>query len=305
MTPNYQIECIPNVSSADPKLVARITKAIQAVPEVDLRFVDPGQSANRTVFTYLGPVQAVFQATEQLIRIALEGIDMRTQQGVHPRMGAVDVCPFVLLDDASYATDLISRTEQFGLSLAQSFNLPIYFYEHNSTTPIRQNLANVRRGEYEGLPERYHKGDLPDLGPQTWDIHAQKHGATALGVRPLMVAYNMNLRGLPNDTLRPIAEHIARALREKNSGLAGVKAIAWYLADFDLVQVSCNLTKPWEVGVCEVFDRAKELATEAGCIIRDSELIGCIPRSQFTTHTASDLGFGQLKPFNERRILPF
>ncbi|MEY2963071.1 MAG: glutamate formimidoyltransferase [Bacteroidota bacterium] len=300
----YTIECIPNVSSADPDLIEDITAAIMGFKDVDLRFVDPGHSVNRTVFTYLGPVESVLSATAELIRIALAYINMEHQKGIHPRMGAVDVCPFVLLDDSINEEHLIERVREFSAEIGERFALPIYNYEQSATRKERENLADVRRGQYEGLAARFERGDLPDHGPQEWNEAAREHGATAMGVRSLMVAYNINLTGRPNKELKPIAEKMAVALREKNSGLPGVKAIAWYLPEFDIVQVSCNLTKPFEAGVCEVFDYARSLAKSFGCDAPSSELIGCIPRSQFTTYTEEELGFGQFKPFNESRILP-
>ena len=192
---SYRIECIPNVSTADPAILERIAAAIQATEGVTLHFVDPGKSANRTVFTYLGPVSQVLKATEALFAIALSEIDMRQHQGVHPRMGAVDVCPFVLLDDDIYANDLLERVRTFAQDISTKHDLAIYGYEHLASSVARKNLAAVRQGEYEGLEERFAKGDLPDFGPQSFTSAVALHGATALSVRPLMVAYNVNLIG--------------------------------------------------------------------------------------------------------------
>ena len=301
---SYRIECIPNVSTADPAILERIAAAIQATEGVTLHFVDPGKSANRTVFTYLGPVSQVLKATEALFAIALSEIDMRKHQGVHPRMGAVDVCPFVLLDDDTYANDLLERVRTFAKDLSTKHDLAIYGYEHLASSAARKNLAAARQGEYEGLEERFESGDLPDFGPQRFTSAVALHGATALSVRPLMVAYNVNLIGGELKDRLKAAKTIAGKIRERDGGMPGVKAIGWYLPDFDLVQVSCNLTKPNEAGVCEVFTRVQELADELGFEAPSSELIGCIPQSQFTTHTPEELGFGQLKPFEGNRILP-
>ncbi len=261
---SYRIECIPNVSTADPAILERIAAAIQATEGVTLHFVDPGHSANRTVFTYLGPVSQVLKATEALFAIALSEIDMRQHQGVHPRMGAVDVCPFVLLDDDTYANDLLERVRTFAEDISTKHDLAIYGYEHLASSPARKNLAAVRQGEYEGLEERFAKGDLPDFGPQSFTSAVALHGATALSVRPLMVAYNVNLIGGELKDRLKAAKQIAGKIRERDGGLPGVKAIGWYLPDFDLVQVSCNLTKPNEAGVCEVFTRVQELAACIG-----------------------------------------
>ena len=301
---SYRIECIPNVSTADPAILERIAAAIEATEGVTLHFVDTGKSANRTVFTYLGPVNQVLKATEALFAIALSEIDMRQHQGVHPRMGAVDVCPFVLLDDDTYADDLLERVHTFAIDISSKHDLAIYCYEHLASSPERKNLTTVRQGEYEGLEERFTSGDLPDFGPQTYTSAEALHGATAMSVRPLMVAYNVNLIGGDIEERLKAAKKIAGKIRERDGGMPGVKAIGWYLPDFDLVQVSCNLTKPHEAGVCEVFSRVQELAAALGFEVPSSELIGCIPQSQFTTMTPEELGFGQLKPFEGNRILP-
>ena len=300
---SYRIECIPNVSTADPAILERIAAAIEATQGVTLHFIDPGKSANRTVFTYLGPVSQVLKATEALFAIALSEIDMRQHQGVHPRMGAVDVCPFVLLDEEKYSDDLLMRVRGFAEKISAKFDLAIYSYEHLASSAARKNLAAVRQGEYEGLEERFNSSDLPDFGPQTFTSAVALHGATAMSVRPLMVAYNVNLTGGELKKRLKAAKTIAGKIRERDGGMPGVKAIGWYLPDFDLVQVSCNLTKPSEAGVCEVFTAVKKLAEELGFEAPSSELIGCIPQSQFTTMTPEELGFGELKPFDQLRIL--
>ena len=301
---SYRIECIPNVSTADPAILQRIATAIEATEGVTLHFVDPGKSANRTVFTYLGPASQVIKATEALFAIALSEIDMRNHQGVHPRMGAVDVCPFVLLDDETFGHDLLERVRTFAKKISTKHDVAIYGYEHLASSKKRKNLAAVRQGEYEGLEERFTSGDLPDFGPQTYTSAVALHGATAMSVRPLMVAYNVNLIGGELKERLKAAKKIAGKIRERDGGMPGVKAIGWYLPDFDLVQVSCNLTKPNEAGVYKVFIRVQELADELGFEVPSSELIGCIPQSQFTTMTPKELGFGQIKPFSEKRILP-
>lgn len=304
MNPDYLIECIPNVSTADPALLEHMSAAIQAVDQVDLRFVDPGASANRTVFTYLGPAHRVFEATRALFECAQQHIDMRVHRGVHPRMGAVDVCPFVLLDPSVEQEQLITDALGFGAALSEELGVALYGYEDAAQEGQPKELALVRKGEYEALAQRFAEGDLPRLGPQQWSEDVARFGATAFGVRPLMVAYNVNVTGLPKEELLQVAKQIAGRIRARDGGMPGVKSIGWYLPDFDAVQVSCNLTKPSEAGVCEVFDRVRALAKEYGCEAPSSELIGCIPKSQFTRYTPEELGFGTFKPFTQKRILP-
>lgn len=304
MNGTYRIECIPNVSTADPDTLNKISAAIRSIPEVDLRFVDTGLSANRTVFTYIGPAHAVFEATEKMIDTALAYIDMRKHSGVHPRMGAVDVCPFVLLDEEKFQAAFLKAVDQF-IEHMGTKGLPTYAYERSARQPLRRNLALVRKGEYEQLPSRFAQGDFPDVGPKIWDDASAKSGATAMGARPLMVAFNVNLSGGTKTELLLAAKQIAGRIRERDGGLPGVKSIGWYIPDLDVVQVSCNLTKPFETGVCEVFQTVQKQAMTLGYLAPDSELIGCIPKSQFDDCTLASLGLGRFKPMTSDRILPY
>jgi len=304
MNGTYRIECIPNVSTADPDTLNKISAAIRSIPEVDLRFVDTGLSANRTVFTYIGPAHAVFEATEKMIDTALAYIDMRKHSGVHPRMGAVDVCPFVLLDEEKFQAAFLKAVDQF-IEHMGTKGLPTYAYERSARQPLRRNLALVRKGEYEQLPSRFAQGDFPDVGPKIWDDASAKSGATAMGARPLMVAFNVNLSGGTKTELLQAAKQIAGRIRERDGGLPGVKSIGWYIPDLDVVQVSCNLTKPFDTGVCEVFQTVQKQAMTLGYLAPDSELIGCIPKSQFDDCTLASLGLGRFKPMTSDRILPY
>ena len=304
MNGTYRIECIPNVSTADPDTLNKSSAAIRSIPEVDLRFVDTGLSANRTVFTYIGPAHAVFEATEKMIDTALAYIDMRKHSGVHPRMGAVDVCPFVLLDKEEFQAAFLKAVDQF-IEHMGTKGLPTYAYERSARQPLRRNLALVRKGEYELLPSRFAQGDFPDVGPKIWDDASAKSGATAMGARPLMVAFNVNLSGGTKTELLQAAKQIAGRIRERDGGLPGVKSIGWYIPDLDVVQVSCNLTKPFETGVCEVFQTVQKQAMTLGYLAPDSELIGCIPKSQFDDCTLASLGLGRFKPMTSDRILPY
>ena len=304
MNGTYRIECIPNVSTADPDTLNKISAAIRSIPEVDLRFVDTGFSANRTVFTYIGPAHAVFEATEKMIDTALAYIDMRKHSGVHPRMGAVDVCPFVLLDEEKFQAAFLKAVDQF-IEHMGTKGLPTYAYERSARQPLRRNLALVRNGEYEQLPSRFAQGDFPDVGHKIWDDASAKSGATAMGARPLMVAFNVNLSGGTKTELLKAAKQIAGRIRERDGGLPGVKSIGWYIPDLDVVQVSCNLTKPFETGVCEVFQTVQKQAMTLGYLAPDSELIGCIPKSQFDDCTLASLGLGRFKPMTSDRILPY
>jgi glutamate formiminotransferase len=219
-------------------------------------------------------------------------------------MGAVDVCPFVLLDEEKFQAAFLKAVDQF-IEHMGTKGLPTYAYERSARQPLRRNLALVRKGEYELLPSRFAQGDFPDVGPKIWDDASAKSGATAMGARPLMVAFNVNLSGGTKTELLQAAKQIAGRIRERDGGLPGVKSIGWYIPDLDVVQVSCNLTKPFETGVCEVFQTVQKQAMTLGYLAPDSELIGCIPKSQFDDCTLASLGLGRFKPMTSDRILPY
>jgi glutamate formiminotransferase len=218
-------------------------------------------------------------------------------------MGAVDVCPFVLLDEDKFQAAFLKAVDRF-IEHMGTKGLPIYTYEHSARKPSRRNLALVRKGEYEQLPSRFAQGDFPDVGPKIWNVATAKCGATAMGARPLMVAFNVNLSGGTKNELLLAAKQIAGRIRERDGGLAGVKSIGWYIPDLDVVQVSCNLTKPLETGVCQVFQTVQLEALALGYLAPDSELIGCIPESQFKQCTPSSLGLGRFKTMSSERLLP-
>ena len=219
-------------------------------------------------------------------------------------MGAVDVCPFVLLDEEKFQAAFLKAVDQF-IEHMGTKGLPTYAYERSARQPLRRNLALVRKGEYEQLPSRFAQGDFPDVGPKIWDDASAKSGATAMGARPLMVAFNVNLSGGTKTELLQAAKQIAGRIRERDGGLPGVKSIGWYIPDLDVVQVSCNLTKPFETGVCEVFQTVQKQAMTLGYLAPDSELIGCIPKSQFDDCTLASLDLGRFKPMTSDRILPY
>ena len=214
------------------------------------------------------------------------------------------MCPFVLLDEEKFQAAFLQAVDQF-IEHMGTKGLPVYAYERSARKPLRRNLALVRKGEYEQLPSRFTQGDFPDVGPKIWDDASAKSGATAMGARPLMVAFNVNLSGGTKTELLQAAKQIAGRIRERDGGLPGVKSIGWYIPDLDVVQVSCNLTKPFETGVCEVFQTVQKQAMTLGYLAPDSELIGCIPKSQFDDCTLASLGLGRFKPMTSDRILPY
>lgn len=271
------IECVVNVSEGrDERTLLALTEAIASVPDCYLLHRDTGRAAHRTVFTFAGPPGAVFEAAFRLYGVAAERIDMRRHRGTHPRSGAVDVCPFVAISGVTQE-ELLAGTRVLGERVASAFGLPVFFYEASATSPRRSNLADVRRGGYEGLHEKLADPDWqPDHGS------AAPHptlGITIMGVRPFLIAWNINLA--PTATLAQV-RRLAGRLRGSGDAAGpglfpGLKAIGWYLEDYGRCQVSCNVVAPDTTELSKVYLTATNLAAGMGVRITGSELIGLIP----------------------------
>ena len=267
------IEAVPNVSEGTRESVLQAAaQAIQNVSGVRLLHVDPNADANRTVFTFAGEPQAVCRACLALYKTMITHADMRTHHGAHPRLGLVDVCPLVpvqgitLLQTAAYARDLAQE-------VAVQFNIPVYLYEANAATPERKNLAFLRQGEYESLPVKLPKL-LPDFGPCTYSKSVARTGASVIGARNFLIAFNMSLN---TKDVTP-AKAIAAVLREKNGGLQAVKAIGWYMENYRCAQVSCNLTNFHITGLAQVFEACQKEASKWNLKVTGSEIIGLVPK---------------------------
>jgi glutamate formiminotransferase/formiminotetrahydrofolate cyclodeaminase len=290
------IECVPNFSEGrDMDVINRITDAIEAVDGVSLLDVDPGAATNRTVVTFVGNPEAVLDAAVIAGKVSAELIDMSKHSGEHPRFGAMDVCPLVPIagvtmeETATYARELAKR-------LGEEAGLTIFCYENAALKPERQNLANVRRGEYEALKDRLQDPEwAPDFGPVEFQ---PRTGATAVSARDFLVAYNVNL----NTTSSRRANAIAFDVREKgrmrrepdmltgeivrdengkalwlDGSLKCVKGIGWYIEEFGICQVSMNLTNVSVTPTHVAFDEVCEKARERGIRVSGSELVGLIP----------------------------
>lgn len=284
------VECVPNVSEGrNKKVIQEIADVISSVPEVMLLNVDSGISANRTVYTFIGQVDAVFEAAYLMYQKAYELIDMSKHQGSHPRIGAVDVCPFVAWKDIS-EQELIDKVAKFAQKVADTLGVSGYFYEKNARSNMRSNLANIRKGEYEGLMEKLkERAWRPDFGEVNPDV-IQKFGVTVIGTRSILVAYNVNLI----DKDDKIANEIASEIRElgkivpaPGGGyvripglLKSVKAIGWYIPEFNLSQVSFNLVDISVNGMGEVYMLTETLAKRRGIELKGSELVGMVPLSE-------------------------
>ncbi|MGB0521838.1 MAG: glutamate formimidoyltransferase [Flammeovirgaceae bacterium] len=330
------IECVPNFSEGQNReVIQTITAAIEAVHGVQLLEVDPGYAANRTVVTFIGEPQAVVEAAFQAMKTAQQVIDMSKQTGVHPRFGGTDVCPLVPIANISME-EVVQYAHQLAKRVGEELAYPVYCYEHAALVPARKNLAVVRSGEYEGLAEKL-KVHPPDFGPATFH---PRSGATAIGAREFLIAYNINL----NTTDTKVANAIAFDIREsgrvkKENGmiirdeqgkaeripglLKSVKAIGWYIEEYNKAQVSTNITDINTTPVHVAFEAAKKAAKARGVKVTGSELVGLLPLKvlldagrfyvqqdgmpvnfpeEFLVSTAVEaLGLGDLKPFDVKK----
>jgi glutamate formiminotransferase / 5-formyltetrahydrofolate cyclo-ligase len=265
------IECVPNVSEGRrPEVVSEMADAIRAVPGARLLDVSSDPSHNRSVFTLAGDAAGLERAVLALFERAVAAIDLRTHRGEHPRLGAVDVVPFVPIEGASMA-DCVALARKVGAEVAARFGVPIYLYEEASTSPARKNLEDIRRGEFEGLAAKMATpGWAADFGPPTPHPTA---GASVVGARMPLIAYNINLA---TDRL-DVAKKIAAAIRQSSGGFRYVKAMGITLADRGIVQVSMNLTNYEKTPIFRVFEAVKREAERYGVRILDSEIVGLIP----------------------------
>ena len=288
------LECIPNFSEGKNKdTINKIVEELRRASGVKILNFSMDEDHNRSVITFIGTPDDVERGASVLCDKALELIDMRKHSGVHPRNGAVDVVPFVPIKevDMNEATAVAHR---FGRAFAERNNVPVYFYGEAALDPSRKSLAFLRKGGYETLKDKIN--DLlwlPDAGPAVFNTRS---GATAVGARNPLIAFNINL---DTDNI-DIAGKIAKSIRESSGGLKHVQAIGVLLKSRNIVQVSMNLTNYKETSIRKVFDAVKEKARESGVDILESELIGLLPQNALEGVTAKYL---QLRDFREKRII--
>jgi glutamate formiminotransferase/formiminotetrahydrofolate cyclodeaminase len=287
------VECVPNFSEGrDRSILDAISRSISSVTGVSLLDVDPGADTNRTVYTFVGGPEVVSEAAFRAAKTARELIDMSKHSGAHPRMGALDVCPFVPVSGVTME-DCVLLSKAFGERLGRELGVPVYLYENAATRSGRRSLADIRAGEYEALPARLAMAEwAPDYGPS---IFVPGWGATATGAREFLIAYNVNL----NCRDRKLANEVALAIREggrtakdkdgntvrDKSGnpvkvpgrLRNVRAIGWYIDAYKRAQVSINLVDYRTTPLHVVFETAKEEAEKIGLVVTGSEVVGLLP----------------------------
>ncbi len=293
------IECVPNFSEGrDMAVIKQITDEIEKTEGVKLLDVDPGAATNRTVVTFVGTPDEVVEAAFQAVKKARDVIDMRHHKGEHPRFGATDVCPFVPVSNITM-DETVEYARKLAKRLGEELGVPVYCYENAAFTDERKNLANCRSGEYEGLAEKLADPHWkPDFGPAEFNEQVAGSGATAVGARDFLVAFNVNLNTTSTRRANAIAFDVrerGRAKREGNpitgkivkdengkpvmvpGSLKAVKAIGWYIEEYGVAQISMNLTNISITPVHVAFDEVCKKANARGIRVTGSELVGLIP----------------------------
>ncbi|TXT47220.1 MAG: glutamate formiminotransferase / formiminotetrahydrofolate cyclodeaminase [Spirochaetes bacterium] len=281
------VECVPNFSEGKDQLVIQaIEAAIRSIPEVRLLGVDPGADTNRTVYSFAGPPDAVLDAALAAAKAASPLIDMRSHKGAHPRIGALDVCPFVPVSGITME-ECSALAERFAQALAAELEIPVYLYDKSARHPARESLASIRSGEYEGLEAKLKDPAWkPDFGPVRF---APRWGATVTGAREFLIAYNINLNTRDKKQAHDIALSVREAGRtirsadgsavNKKGCLQAVRAIGWYIEEYGCAQVSINVLDYKKTPLHKVFETVKEEAEARGILVTGSELVGLIPEA--------------------------
>jgi len=337
------IECVPNFSEGnDLTIIKQITDQIEAVEGVRLLNVDPGKATNRTVVTMVGEPELVIEAAFKAIKKAGELIDMSKHKGEHPRMGATDVCPLIPIANISMEETAV-YAQKLAKRVGEELNLPIYLYEAAQPNKTRSNLSIIRAGEYEGFAQKILLPEWkPDFGPAVFDA---KRGATVIGARDFLVAYNINLNTTSTRRANAVAFDIREAGRTKKENgknvldadgkpinipgsLKCVKAIGWFIEEYGIAQISINLTNISVTPVHIAFDEACKKATERGLRVTGSELVGLIPlkamldagkyfllkqersvgvsEAELIKIAVKSMGLDELSPFNpQERIIEY
>ncbi|MDC3032322.1 glutamate formimidoyltransferase, partial [Bacteroidota bacterium] len=294
------IECVPNISEGrDKAKIELISKVVEKVEGVKLLNVDPGNATNRTVITFTGEPQNVIDAAFLLVKTAQENIDMSTHKGEHPRMGATDVCPLVPISNITMQ-ETVEWAQKLAKKIGNDLGIPVYCYEEAATRTERKNLANCRSGEYEAMSKKIETKEWkPDYGPDKFNEIVKKSGVTAVGARDFLIAYNVNLNTTSTRRANSIAFDIREAGRIKREGgkldgkiikdkkgnplrepgmFKSVKGIGWFIKEYNIAQISYNLTDINVSPLHLVFDKTCEQATKKGIRVTGSELIGLVPK---------------------------
>lgn len=288
---NRLVESVPNFSEGrDPAVIDAVVAAAVAVPGVGLLDREMDADHHRCVLTFAGEAEAVLEGVLRAARVAVERIDLRKHRGQHPRMGALDVLPFIPLGETTLE-DCVALARRAGERIGVGLGVPVFLYEAAATRPERKNLAAVREGQFEGLSDLIGKDPArkPDFGPDK--IHPSA-GATAVGARFFLVAYNINLA----TTDLKLAKSIAKEIRESSGGFRCVKALGMDLKDRGCVQVSMNMTDYRVTGLKKIFAEVSARAEKAGVAVLESEIVGLVPEAALADTTPAQLKLAHFGP---------
>jgi glutamate formiminotransferase len=288
------IECVPNISEGRrPAVVQSIVARLGAIPGVRVLDASSDASHNRSVLTLAGDAAPLKHAVLELFAAATNAIDLRSHSGEHPRLGAVDVVPFVPIEGATME-QCVALARETGAAVAERFGVPVFLYEEAASTPARRHLEDIRRGEFEGLAAKMAAPEwAPDFGPSTPHPSA---GASVMGARMPLIAFNINLA---TDRL-DVAKKIAAAIRHSSGGFRFVKAMGVTLEDRGIVQVSMNLTNFEKTPIYRVFDVVKREAARYGVNVLESEIVGLVPAAALVATAEYAL---QLERFTPEQVL--
>ncbi len=289
------VECVPNFSEGRREdVVKTIADAVGEFEGVKVLDVEMDASHNRSVITFVGGPEECADAAFEAIKKASELIDMNRHEGEHPRIGATDVVPFIPVSGVTM-DDCVSLARQLGSRVGEELGIPVYLYEYAATSPERKSLPHIRRGQYEGLKEEIRSDPerKPDYGPS--ELHPTA-GATVVGAREFLIAYNVNL----NTSDKGIAQRIAKTIRESSGGLKHVRALGFYIKEKDIAQVSMNLVNFRATPVHDVMKAIEEECTKLGVETVSSEVVGLIPQEALTD---SAILYLKLKEFERDQII--
>jgi glutamate formiminotransferase len=289
------IECVPNISEGRrPEVVEEAVAALKRTPGVRILDVQSDKDHNRSVLTLIGDAAALRAAIPELFAVATARIDLRTHQGEHPRLGAVDVVPFIPIEGVTTA-DCVALAREVGKTVAERFSVPIFLYEDAASAPHRRNLEDIRRGEFEGLAQKMAEATqwAPDFGPA---LPHPSAGASVIGARMPLIAYNINL-GTPD---LEIAKRIAKAIRHSSGGYRFAKAMGVMLQERGIAQVSINMTDFKKTPLHRVFETVRSEAARYGVNVVGSEIVGLVPMEALVD--AAD-HFLRLEGFRHSQVL--
>jgi glutamate formiminotransferase len=290
------VECVPNISSADSDIVEQAAGVIRSTPGVTLLNTSSDQSHNRSVITFVGDPAGVEEAAVSLAKVAARCIDLTKHSGEHPRMGAIDVVPFIPIREVSM-DECIALSRRVAERIWAEADIPVFLYEASATAPHRENLANIRKGQFEGMAQKVQQPEWePDFGGRT--IHPTA-GVVAVGARAPLIAFNINLS--TNDV--SVADKIARVIRQSGGGLTCVKAMGVYLKERDTAQVSINMTNYCLTPLYRVVEFVRFEAARYGVSIVGTEIVGLVPMRALIDSAEYYLGLERFDP--ETQVLEY